>query len=158
EAVKRPAGRAWRWTGLVRTAQADRQNREEREMARLLGCVLLCLALLIGSAPADAGGGFYKGKELRLVVRTTPRGGFDELTRLLARHMGKHVPGHPTTVVVNMPGGGGILAANYMAFQAPHDGTVLGIVSQGLATDQALGLSPQLKADLRSFNWIANVV
>ena len=57
-----------------------------------------------------------------------------------------------------MPGGGGITAANYMAQVAPRDGTVIGIVSQGLAVDQALGASPQLKADLKEFNWIANVV
>jgi tripartite-type tricarboxylate transporter receptor subunit TctC len=57
-----------------------------------------------------------------------------------------------------MPGGGGITAANYMAQVAPRDGTVIGIVSQGLAVDQALSSSPQLKADLKEFNWIANVV
>ena len=67
-------------------------------------------------------------------------------------------PGNPSMIVVNMPGGGGITAANYMAQIAPHDGTVIGIVSQGLAADQALGMSPGLKADLREFNWIANVV
>jgi tripartite-type tricarboxylate transporter receptor subunit TctC len=61
-------------------------------------------------------------------------------------------------IVVNMPGGGGITAANYFTQVAPHDGTVMGIVSQGLAADQALGMSPQLKADLREFNWIANVI
>ncbi len=72
--------------------------------------------------------------------------------------MGKHIPGNPSMIVVNMPGGGGITAANYMAQVAPHDGTVIGIVSQGLAADQALGMSPQLKADLREFNWIANVI
>jgi tripartite-type tricarboxylate transporter receptor subunit TctC len=72
--------------------------------------------------------------------------------------MGKHIPGNPAMVVVNMPGGGGITAANYMAQVAPRDGTVIGIVSQGLAVDQALASSPQLKADLKEFNWIANVV
>src|SRR5262249_22476809 len=77
---------------------------------------------------------------------------------LIARFIGKHIPGNPQIIVVNMPGGGGITAANYMAQVAPRDGTVIGIVSQGLAADQALGMSPQLKADLREFNWIANVV
>jgi len=91
-------------------------------------------------------------------VRTTPGGDYDHYTRLLARFMGKYIPGNPQLVVVNMPGGGGITAANYMAQVAPRDGTVIGIVSQGLAADQALGISPQLKADLREFHWIANVV
>ena len=75
------------------------------------------------------------------------------------RFMGKHIPGNPVDYPrQQLPGGGGITAANYMAQVAPRDGTVLGIVSQGLAADQALGMSPGLKADLREFNWIANVV
>ena len=61
-------------------------------------------------------------------------------------------------VIRTTPGGGGMTAANYMAQIAPRDGTVIGIVSQGLAADQAMAMSPQLKADLREFNWIANVV
>jgi tripartite-type tricarboxylate transporter receptor subunit TctC len=107
---------------------------------------------------ADAVADFYKGKQIRFVVRTTVGGDYDHYTRLLARFIGKHIPGNPAIIVVNMPGGGGITAANYMAQVAPRDGTVIGIVSQGLAADQALGNSPQLKADLREFNWIANVV
>jgi tripartite-type tricarboxylate transporter receptor subunit TctC len=116
--------------------------------------------LIAAAAPAmaDPVADFYKGKQIKFVVRTTPGGDYDQYTRLLARFMGKYIPGNPQLVVLNMPGGGGITAANYMAQVAPRDGTVMGIVSQGLATDQALGMSPQLKADLREFNWIANVV
>src|SRR5882672_10615861 len=116
--------------------------------------------LLVAPAPAtaDAVADFYRGKQMRVVVRTTPATDYDQYSRLIARHMGRHIPGNPSIIVNNMPGGGGITAANYMAQVAPRDGTVMGIVSQGLATDQALGLSPQLKADLREFNWIANVV
>ena len=120
----------------------------------------LCGILLLGPAPAmaDAVSDFYNGKQMRMIVRTTVGGDYDQYSRLLARFMGKHIPGNPSILVVNMPGGGGITAANYMAQVAPHDGTIIGIVSQGLATDQALGMSPQLKADLREFNWIGNVV
>ena len=120
----------------------------------------LCGTLLLTSAPAmaDAVSDFYKGKQIRMIVRTTVGGDYDLYSRLFARFMGKHIPGSPNVLVVNMPGGGGITAANYMAQVAPRDGTVIGIVSQGLAADQALGQSPQLKADLREFNWIANVV
>jgi tripartite-type tricarboxylate transporter receptor subunit TctC len=122
--------------------------------------VMALAGVLIAAAPAlaDPVADFYKGKQIRFVVRTPTGGDYDQYTRLLARHMGKHIPGNPQLVAVNMPGGGGILAANYMAEIAPRDGTVIGIVSQGLASDQALGVSPQLKADLRKFNWIANVV
>ena len=102
---------------------------------------------------------FYAGpgKQMRMIIRTTAGGGYDLLGRLVARHMGRFIPGEPQMVSVNMPGGGGIVAANYMITVAPKDGTVLSIFSQGLASDQALGLSPQFKADLRTVNWIANV-
>src|SRR3954452_23246821 len=128
-------------------------------MRKHLCAVMTCLAM-IGSFPAmaDDVGDFYKGKQMRMIVRTTAGGDYDQYSQLIARFIGKHIPGNPSIVVVNMPGGGGITAANYMAQVAPHDGTVFGIVSQGLATDQALGVSPQLTADLRKFNWIGNVV
>jgi tripartite-type tricarboxylate transporter receptor subunit TctC len=128
-------------------------------MSKILGTAFSSM-LLLTSAPARAEpvADFYKGKQIRMIVRTTPGGDYDQYSRLLARFMGKHIPGNPQFVVVNMPGGGGITAANYMAQVAPRDGTVVGIVSQGLAADQALGMSPQLKADLREFNWIGNVV
>jgi tripartite-type tricarboxylate transporter receptor subunit TctC len=115
---------------------------------------------MVGAAPAkaDAVADFYRGKQIRVIVRTLPATDYDAYSRLIARFMGKHIPGNPSMIVVNMTGGGGIIAANYMAEVAPRDGTVIGIVSQGLAADQALGQSPQLKANLREFNWIANVV
>ena len=122
--------------------------------------VALSLTLLApAAARADAISDFYSGpgKVIRFIIRTPPGGGYDLLSRLLARHMGRHIPGTPTMSPINMPGGGGIVAANYLAHVAPKDGTILSIISQGLATDQALGLSPQLTADLRTFNWIANV-
>jgi len=128
-------------------------------MSRFGGvAVVAALVLVAAPAMADPVADFYKGKQIKFVVRTPTGGDYDQYTRLLARFMGKHIPGNPTLVAVNMPGGGGILAANYMAQVAPRDGTVISIVSPGLAADQALGLSPQLKADMREFNWIANVV
>jgi tripartite-type tricarboxylate transporter receptor subunit TctC len=130
----------------------------EQMMIRLIAtCLGVCL-VAPSPALADAVADFYKGKQVRFIVRTTVGGDYDQYTRLIARFIGKHIPGNPAIVVVNMPGGGGITAANYMAQVAPRDGTVIGIVSQGLAVDQALAQSPQLKADLREFNWIANVV
>src|SRR5437868_4760940 len=128
-------------------------------MSKFAGAVLSGL-LMLWSPPAgaDAVSDFYRGKQIRFVIRTTVGGDYDQYTRLFARFMGKHIPGNPTVLPINMPGGGGITAANYMAQVAPRDGTVIGIVSQGLAADQALGMSPQLKADLREFNWIANLV
>jgi tripartite-type tricarboxylate transporter receptor subunit TctC len=115
---------------------------------------------VLGTIPAaaDPVADFYKGKQIRVIVRTLTATDYDNYSRLIARFMGKYIPGNPSMIVVNMTGGGGIIAANYMANVAPKDGTVIGIVSQGLAVDQALGNSPQLKADLKQFNWLANVV
>jgi tripartite-type tricarboxylate transporter receptor subunit TctC len=129
-----------------------------RPVAALFGAAALCASLGCGSAAADAVADFYRGKQIRVIVRTLPATDYDAYSRLIARFMGKYIPGNPSMIVVNMTGGGGIIAANYMAEVAPRDGTVIGIVSQGLAADQALGQSPQLKANLREFNWIANVV
>ena len=132
-------------------------------MSRLLAAALssamtLAVTLSPTLAAADAVADFYRGKQIRVIVRTLPATDYDAYSRLLARFMGKYIPGNPSMVVVNMTGGGGIIAANFMAEVAPRDGTVIGIVSQGLAADQALGQSPQLKANLREFNWIANMV
>jgi tripartite-type tricarboxylate transporter receptor subunit TctC len=127
-------------------------------MLKPLGALLACLVALVPAAVrADPVSDFYAGKYIHFIVRTTAGGDYDLLTRLLARFVGKYIPGHPSIIVSNMPGGGGIVAANYLAEIAPKDGTVLEIISQGLAADEALHLSPQLTADLRKFNWIANV-
>lgn len=120
---------------------------------------LVALACL-GAAPAlaDSIAGFYKGKAMRFIIRTPPGGDYDSYSRLFARHMGKHIPGNPSIRPENMTGGGGIVAANYIAFIGPKDGTILSIISQGLPMDQALGLNKSLKADLTTFNWIGNIV
>jgi tripartite-type tricarboxylate transporter receptor subunit TctC len=128
-------------------------------MSKIAAAALIgVLAFASAPAMADAVSDFYRGKQIRVIVRTTPATDYDQYSRLIARFMGKYIPGNPSMIVVNMPGGGGITAANYFTQVAPHDGTVIGIVSQGLAADQALGMSPQFKADLREFNWIANVI
>jgi len=128
-------------------------------MTRLIGIAVSGTLLLSPcTALADAVADFYRGKQIRVVVRTLTATDYDSYSRLIARFMGRHIPGNPSMIVVNMTGGGGIIAANYMAEVAPKDGTVIGIVSQGLAVDQALANSPQLKANLREFGWIANVV
>jgi tripartite-type tricarboxylate transporter receptor subunit TctC len=141
-------------------AASDKSYKEVRDGWRAAISAGLAAVLICGSASAVAEpvADFYKGKQIRFVIRTPPGGDYDLYSRILARFMGKHIPGNPSLIPVNMPGGGGITAANYMAQVAPRDGTVIGIVSQGLAADQALGMSPGLKADLREFNWIANVV
>jgi tripartite-type tricarboxylate transporter receptor subunit TctC len=126
----------------------------------LLLTALLLAALLAATTPpvaADPVADFYAGKQIRFIIRSGVGGGYDQYARLLGRHIGKHIPGNPTVLPVNMPGGGGIRAANYVAKIAPQDGTILTIVSQGLPVDQALGLNPSFQADLRDFHWVGNM-
>jgi tripartite-type tricarboxylate transporter receptor subunit TctC len=114
-------------------------------------------ATLPQAVMADPVADFYKGKQVKMVIRSTTGGGYDLYARMLLRHMTRHIPGKPRGVNINMPGGGGIKAANYVAQVAPRDGTVLTIVSQGLPMYQGLKLGNKLKADMKAFNWIGNL-
>lgn len=103
---------------------------------------------------ADPIAEFYKGKQVKMIIRTKPGGGYDLNARLLMRHMTRHIPGHPSAVNINMTGGGGLKAANYVARVAPRDGSVLTIVSGTIPMYQGLQLGGKLKADMKAFNWI----
>ena len=126
-------------------------------MRRTLLPLALLLAAALTPARADPVADFYKGKQLKFIIRAGVGGTYDLYGRLLARHMSRHIPGNPTILPVNMTGGGGIKAAMYVADVAPKDGTILTIVSQGLAADQGLGLNSGFQADLRNFNWVGNL-
>jgi tripartite-type tricarboxylate transporter receptor subunit TctC len=114
-------------------------------------------AFLIGPAGADPVEDFYRGKQIKLYIRAAPGGNYDIYSRLIGRHIGRFLPGNPTVLPINMPGGGGLLALNYVANVARHDGTVLTMITQSFPMDQALGLNRTLKVDLRTLNWIGNM-
>lgn len=136
----------------------NKVHMRNQEMQRLFCAGVALLAAASASAQSEDVAGFYKSKTVQVIIRSQAgAGGYDSYARLLGRHIGRHIPGNPRVVPVNMPGGGGIVAANYVARVAPRDGTILTIVSQGLAIDQALGLNDSFKADLREFNWIGNM-
>jgi len=128
-----------------------------RNIVRYLICAF-CYLFVITIAQADPVEEFYRGKQMQFVIRTAVGGDYDQYSRLLARNLSRHIPGHPIILPINMPGGGGITAANFVGQSAPKDGTVLTMVSQGLPIDQALNLNKSLRVDLREFNWIGNVV
>ena len=111
----------------------------------------------VGDSPAAAQSveDFYRGKTLTMVVGTSPGGDYDLRLRMVARHIGRHIPGNPTVIVNNMPGGGGLVVANWLANVAPKDGTVVVAISQNLPVHQATG-APGIKFDVRKFNWIGN--
>ena len=118
-----------------------------------LGAVGLLLATQ--AASADAVEDFYRGKSLTMVVATTNGNDYDNRGRLLARWMGEAIPGKPSIVVRNMPGGGGIVGANWMTKVAPRDGTAMMMIMQPSAMNQALGLGA-IEYDVRNFGWIGN--
>ncbi len=93
------------------------------------------IAALIAGTPAAAQAPTLAGKSVTMVIGFGPGGGYDAWGRVLARHIGKHLPGTPVVVPQNMPGGGSFNAANHIYAIAPKDGTVLGII----ARDAALG-------------------
>jgi hypothetical protein len=111
------------------------------------------LLLLVGCPPNSTAADFYKGKAIRFIVGYAPGGGYDTYTRAIARHIGKHIPGNPATVVANMEGAGSLLAANYMFNKAEPDGLTVGNFNSGMVTQQALG-SRGVRFEARKFGWI----
>jgi tripartite-type tricarboxylate transporter receptor subunit TctC len=82
---------------------------------------------------------FYRGKEVDIIVGSSAGGGYDTYARLLARHLGAHIPGHPEVVVQNMPGAGSNKATGYIYSVAPKDGTAIGAVFPGALLDPLIG-------------------
>jgi len=115
------------------------------------------LAAALAYSPAAADEPFYKGKTISLIIGSNASGGYDTYGRLLARHMGKHIPGHPNFVVQNMPGAGGLRSANHLYNVAAKDGTVMGIFDQAVFLDQLLGAAT-LRGDVTKFNWIGRLI
>jgi tripartite-type tricarboxylate transporter receptor subunit TctC len=113
-------------------------------LAFALGCV--------AAGPAEAAD-FYKGKTITIIVSYAPGGGYDLYSRLLSRHFSDHIPGHPAVVVQNMPGAGGVLAANHVYNIAPKDGTFIAAVNQNMPMFQLLG-GKGVQYDAAKFNWI----
>lgn len=111
----------------------------------LLALPAACLVAVALSA-ASAADDFYKDKKVRIIVSSTPGGGNDTYTRLIARHIGKYIPGNPSMIVQNMPGGGGLRAADYLYRKAPRDGTVMEQINWGVWNYQAVG-DPRAKFD-----------
>jgi len=98
----------------------------------------------------------FKGRTVTMVIGSGTGGGIDLYGRVVARHIGRHLPGQPTVVPQNMPAAGSIAAANHMFNIAPKDGTAIAILSQGLILDELLG-TPGLRFELAKFNWIGRV-
>ncbi|MGH9254343.1 MAG: Bug family tripartite tricarboxylate transporter substrate binding protein [Vicinamibacterales bacterium] len=102
-----------------------------------------------------AAAAFYRRKTVSIIVGSGAGGGFDTTARLVARHIGRHIPGTPTVIVVNMPGGGGLVAANHVFNAAPKDGTVIGLFPEAQVMNQ-LTDGEGVQFDLLKFNWLGS--
>ncbi len=105
---------------------------------------------LVGITAVSASSGFayaadfFAGKTIKIIVGSGAGGGFDIYGRVIARHLGRHVPGSPTVIVQNMPGAGGGKAANFIYAVAPRDGTAVGAILPGTVFNPLLAGSTQL--------------
>jgi tripartite-type tricarboxylate transporter receptor subunit TctC len=123
-------------------------------MRRMVSLLLAALPLLGAPDPSQAQD-FYAGRTITLSTFASPGGSYDTYLRLLSQAMGKHIPGHPTIIVVNQPGAGGFVAANFAGAAAPKDGTFATLMSIGVVIQGALG-NPALRTPLQNFAWLGN--
>src|SRR5437763_15757618 len=113
-----------------------------RQPTRLGVPIVLLMAAIAGTpVSAAAQAPSLAGKNVTMIIGFGPGGGYDLWGRVVARHLGKHLPGNPTVVPQNMPGGGSFTAANNIYAIAPKDGTVLGIIARDAALGPLTGAS-----------------
>jgi tripartite-type tricarboxylate transporter receptor subunit TctC len=105
---------------------------------------------------ADAIADFYKGRTVTLIVGYGPGGGYDLFARLLARHLGRYIPGNPTIVVQNMPGAGSLRATNYLYTVAPRDGATIGSFARDMPLLAILRANAAAVFDPRRFTWLGS--
>lgn len=122
-------------------------------VARFVGGLLASLTAIGAPAAADD---FFTGKQIRLVVSSAPGGVYDVFGRLIASFLPAHLRGHPAIVVQNMPGAGGLKAANYLYNGAPRDGTVIAGVHNGIPT-AAFEEPTQAHFDVNRLSWIGTI-
>jgi tripartite-type tricarboxylate transporter receptor subunit TctC len=113
----------------------------------------LAVALGTTSANAQAPDDFFKGRTITVYIGFGPGGTYDLYARLLARHMGKHIPGNPGFVAQSMPGAGSITLANFLFNVAPKDGTAIGTIAQAVAVEEALK-SSGIGYKVSEFSWV----
>lgn len=119
----------------------------------LAGGLLLIFATVVQiSAAQDES---YRNKRIRLIVPYSAGGGYDLYARTIARYWGRHIPGNPSFVVQNMPGGAGIIATNYLYKAAKRDGLTVGIMNRESPAQEASGL-PGVEFKAAEFSWLGN--
>lgn len=128
-------------------------------MKRLLSSLWLVLYLpvfLTTAVVAQDSGGFYAGKTISMVVGVSPGGGYDQYARLLARHLGRHIPGIPAIVVRNMPGAGSLNAVLYTSGVAPPDGLTITMFNSGLL-NESIADGDKAKVRFDQVSWVGSL-
>jgi len=131
-------------------------KRLTREVTLGALAALVATVSISSDTKADSVAEFYRGKTITINVGYGVGGGYDTLTRLVARRFGNFIPGNPTIVVQNMPGSGSMLAANHLYNVAPKDGTVLAVFASTTALEPLLG-NQQAKFETAKFEWIGSI-
>ncbi len=122
-----------------------------RRFSLASGLAALIVTLVVWSAAGAAG--FYEGKTVRIVVSSSPGGGYDTYARYIARHLYRHLPGEPRMIVENRPGAGGLRAGNYIYHSSRQDGTEILHIGGSSVIKQLTGMK-QVKFDARQFQYI----
>lgn len=122
----------------------------------IIAVVLAFVALADRPAQAQSVEDFYRGRRLTLTVGYGPGGGYDLFARLLARHLGRFLPGNPAIIVQNMPGAGSLIAANYLYTIAPKDGTAFGLIARDMPLLGLMGHNPNVQFDPGKFTWLGS--
>ncbi len=113
------------------------------------------LTALYTPAAADPVEDFYRGKQVKFIISSATGGDYDQWSRLIAKFLGKYIPGNPTIIPQNMPGGGQIIATNHLFNAALQDGSVLGMIGRNLPND-ALLKKEGVRFDPLKFNWLGS--
>ena len=140
--------------GKIASAVARVEILRDAILPTLRGALVATLALT--SAVQAQAAKSFAGKTIRLYIGTGPGGGYDTYGRLVARHIGRQLPGNPTVVAQNMPGASSLVLANFLFNQAPRDATAIGIINQSMPTEQYL-LEQNVHYEASRFNWIGRV-
>jgi tripartite-type tricarboxylate transporter receptor subunit TctC len=120
----------------------------------MIRCIVIGVLALLAALPAQAQP-FFEGKTITVVTSTGAGGTYDVTARLIARHMGRFIPGKPAMIVQNMPGGGNVLATNFMYAIAPKDGTTIATLHNAMPVHQALG-GQGVRFDAGQFQWLGS--
>ena len=121
-----------------------------------LGFAIAAALAMLAQMPAHAQSVDLSGKTVTLAIATPSGGGYDLYGRMVARHIGRFLPGNPTVVPQNMPGAGSLIAANWLANVAPKDGTAIAIIPSATLFENLLG-NPQARFDARALRWLVSL-